>query len=160
MESTPLGGCVGLFLKNFFSNFRSHIKDSKWGRKYILMNYICCNGSPQKSHFSLQMGNYPIPVAQNSGQSHLKNCLASKSPKEEKSPLRYAGEIFVASLLHIQHMLWAIYFQQIMMTKKIFFVHQKIICVWVIGTYISLQIPYLDNSKRSYLTVTFFGAQA
>ena len=24
IKSTPLGGCIGLFLKNFLSNFRSH----------------------------------------------------------------------------------------------------------------------------------------
>ena len=71
MGSTPLGGCKGYFLKFLFSNFRSHIKGSKWGRKCIFMNYTCCNGSPQKSHFSLQIGNCPIPVAEHSGHSHL-----------------------------------------------------------------------------------------
>ena len=35
MESTPLGSCIGLFLKHFFSNFRSHIRGSKFGRECI-----------------------------------------------------------------------------------------------------------------------------
>ena len=73
MGSTPLGGCIGYFLKFLFSNFRSHIKDSKWGRKYIFTNYTCCKGSPQKSHFSLQMGNCPIPIAEDSGHSFFSN---------------------------------------------------------------------------------------
>ena len=62
---------MGLFLINFFSNFRSHIKDSKWGRKYIFLIYTCSNGVFEKSHFSLQMGNCPIPVAEDSGHSGL-----------------------------------------------------------------------------------------
>ena len=33
-------------LKNFFSNFRFHIKHSKWGRKYILINCTSCYESP------------------------------------------------------------------------------------------------------------------
>ena len=48
MGSTPLGGCIKLFLKNLLSNFRLHIKDSKWGRKCIFMNYASHNGSPQE----------------------------------------------------------------------------------------------------------------
>ena len=48
MESTPLGGCIRLFLKDFFSNFRSHIKDSKWGRKCISINCASHNRSPQQ----------------------------------------------------------------------------------------------------------------
>ena len=59
MGSTPLGGCIGYFLKFLFSNFRSHIKESKWGRKYILMNYTCCNGSPQKIPFQFANGKLP-----------------------------------------------------------------------------------------------------
>ena len=59
MESTPLGGCIGLFLKNFFSNFRSHIKDSKWGRKCILINCTRCNGSPQQIPFKFANGKLP-----------------------------------------------------------------------------------------------------
>ena len=59
MGSTPLGGCIGYFLKFLFSNFRSHIKDSKWGRKYIFMNYTCCNGSPQKIAFQFANGKLP-----------------------------------------------------------------------------------------------------
>ena len=53
LGGSPLGGCIGYFLKFLFSNFRSHIKDSKWGRKYIFMNYTCCNGSPQKNPISV-----------------------------------------------------------------------------------------------------------
>ena len=34
-------------MKFFFSNFRSHIKGSKWGRKYNFMNCKGRNGSPQ-----------------------------------------------------------------------------------------------------------------
>ena len=59
MGSTPLGGCIGYFLKFLFSNFRSHIKDSKWGRKYIFMNYTCCNGSRQKIPFQFANGKLP-----------------------------------------------------------------------------------------------------
>ena len=59
MGSTPLGGCIEYILKFLFSNFRSHIKDSKWGRKYIFMNYTCCNGSPQKIPFQFANGKLP-----------------------------------------------------------------------------------------------------
>ena len=48
MGSTPIGGCIGFFLKNLLSNFPFHIKDSKWGRKYIFMNCASHNGSPQQ----------------------------------------------------------------------------------------------------------------
>ena len=48
MESIPLGGCVGFFLKNLFQNFRFHIEDSKWGRKDIIMTCASHNGSPQQ----------------------------------------------------------------------------------------------------------------
>ena len=48
MGSTPLGGCKGYFFNFSFSNFRFHIKDSKWGRKRIFMNCASCNGSPQQ----------------------------------------------------------------------------------------------------------------
>ena len=48
MGSTPLGGCIGFFLKNLFSNICFHIKDSKWGRKCIFMNCTSRNGSPQQ----------------------------------------------------------------------------------------------------------------
>ena len=64
MGSTPLGGCIGYFLKFLFSNFRSHIKDSKWGRKCISINCTSCNRSPQQ--IPLQIGNCPIPVAEHS----------------------------------------------------------------------------------------------
>ena len=59
MGTTQLGGYIGIFLKNIVSNFRSHIKDSKWGRKYIFMNYTCCNGSPQKIPFQFANGKLP-----------------------------------------------------------------------------------------------------
>ena len=48
IRSTPLGVCIWLFLKNFFSNFRFHAKDSKWDRKCILINCTSCNGTPQQ----------------------------------------------------------------------------------------------------------------
>ena len=59
MGSTPLKGCVGYFLKFLFSNFHSHIKDSKWGKKYIFMNYTCCNRSPQQ--IPVQFANGILP---------------------------------------------------------------------------------------------------
>ena len=59
MGSTPLGGCKGYFLKFLFSNIRSHITNSKWGRKYVFMNYKCCNGSPQKIPFQFANGKLP-----------------------------------------------------------------------------------------------------
>ena len=57
--STPLGGCIGLFLKNSFSNFRSHIRDSKWGRKCIFINCTSSNKSPQEIPF--QSANRKMP---------------------------------------------------------------------------------------------------
>ena len=45
MGSSPLGGCIGSFLKILFSNFRFYIKDSKWCRKCIFINCTSCNGS-------------------------------------------------------------------------------------------------------------------
>ena len=59
MGSTQLGGCIGYFLKFLFSNFCSHIKDSKWGRNIIFVNYTCCNGSPQKIPFQFANGKLP-----------------------------------------------------------------------------------------------------
>ena len=59
MGSTPLGCCIGLFFKNFFSNFRSYIKDSKWGRKCIFINCTSCNGSPQQIPFQFANGKLP-----------------------------------------------------------------------------------------------------
>ena len=61
MGSTPLGGCIGSVLKNLFSNFLLHIKDSKWGIKCIFMNCASCNGSPHKSHY----GNSHLKMRQN-----------------------------------------------------------------------------------------------
>ena len=59
MESTPLEGCIEYFLKFLFSNFRSHMKDSKWSRKYIFMNYTCCKGCPQIIPFQFANGKFP-----------------------------------------------------------------------------------------------------
>ena len=59
MGSTPLRGCIGYFLNFFESNFRSHIKGSKWGRKYMFINYKCCNRSPQKNPFQFANGKLP-----------------------------------------------------------------------------------------------------
>ena len=59
MESTLLGDCIGIFLKNFFSNFCSHIKDSKWGRKCIFINCKRCNGSSQQIQFQFANGKLP-----------------------------------------------------------------------------------------------------
>ena len=67
MESTTLRGCIGLFLKNFFSNFRSHIKDSKWAENVFSSIVEAVTEAVNKSDFSLQMGNCPIPVAKHSG---------------------------------------------------------------------------------------------
>ena len=60
--STPLDGCIGLFLKNFFSNFRSYIKDYKWGRKCIFINCTGCNRSPNQ--FPFQFANGKLPCAE------------------------------------------------------------------------------------------------
>ena len=59
MESTPLRVGRGIFLKMFFENFRSHIKDSKWGRKCIFINCTSCNGSPQQIPFQFANGKLP-----------------------------------------------------------------------------------------------------
>ena len=72
----PIGGCIEYFLKFLFSNFRSHGKDSKCGRKYIFMNYTCCNEVLKRSHSNLQMGKCPIPVAEHSGQNHKQHLTA------------------------------------------------------------------------------------
>ena len=54
-----LGVCIWLFLKNFFSNFLSHIKNSKWGRKCISINFTSCNGSPQQIPVRFTNGKLP-----------------------------------------------------------------------------------------------------
>ena len=60
------------FLKNFFFlDFHSHIKDSKWAENVFLSIVQAVTEVLNKSHFSLQMGNYPIPVAEDSGLYHL-----------------------------------------------------------------------------------------
>ena len=73
MGSTPLEGCIGYFLKFFFSNFRLHIKDSKWGKKYIFINCTSYNGSPKQIPFQFAMGNCPITVAEHSGLYHTRS---------------------------------------------------------------------------------------
>ena len=47
------------FFEIFFSNFCSHIKDSKWGRKCIFINCSSCNGSLQKIPFQFANGKLP-----------------------------------------------------------------------------------------------------
>ena len=44
----PIRGLYRIFLKNLFSNFCLHIKDSKWGKKSIFMNCASRNGSPKQ----------------------------------------------------------------------------------------------------------------
>ena len=63
MGSTPLGVCIGSFLKNLLSKFRFHIKDSKWGRKFVFMNYASYNRSPQQ----IQLRQLPFA---NEGKPH------------------------------------------------------------------------------------------
>ena len=46
-------------MKNIFSNFRSHIKDSKWGRKCNFINCISSNRSPQEIPFQFANGKVP-----------------------------------------------------------------------------------------------------
>ena len=58
-------------LKSFFSNFCSHIKDSKLRRKYIFINCVSCNGSPKQIPFQFANGNCPIPVAEHSRPSNF-----------------------------------------------------------------------------------------
>ena len=57
--SSPLGVSIWLFLENFFSNFHSHTKDSKWGRKCISINSRSCNGSHQQIPFQFANGKLP-----------------------------------------------------------------------------------------------------
>ena len=64
----PLGGCTGFLLKNVFSNFCFHIKDSKWGRKYDYINYTSHNGSPQQ-----------IPLRQLSFANEAKPCYRCRA---------------------------------------------------------------------------------
>ena len=54
-QGTPIRG----FLKSFFSNFRSHIRDSQWGRKCIFINGTSCNGSLQQIQFQFANGKLP-----------------------------------------------------------------------------------------------------
>ena len=44
----PIRELYRIFFEIFFTNFRSRIKDSKWGRKCIFMNCASRNGSPQQ----------------------------------------------------------------------------------------------------------------
>ena len=59
IKRIPLGGCIGLFSKHFFSNFCFHIKDSKWGRNCIFINCRYCNWSPQQIPFQFANGKLP-----------------------------------------------------------------------------------------------------
>ena len=52
----PIRGLYRFFLKNLFSNFLFHIKDSKWGKKCIFSNYASCNESPQQIPFQFANG--------------------------------------------------------------------------------------------------------
>ena len=46
-------------MKNFFWNFRSHIKDFKWGKRCISINCTSCNGSPWQIPFQFANGKLP-----------------------------------------------------------------------------------------------------
>ena len=59
MGSIPLRCYIGIFLKNLFSNFGLHIKDSKQGRKCIFINCTSYNGSPQQIPFQFANGKLP-----------------------------------------------------------------------------------------------------
>ena len=48
MGRTLLWGFIEFFQECFFTNFCYHIKDSKWGRKWIFLKCVCYNGSPQQ----------------------------------------------------------------------------------------------------------------
>ena len=56
---TPIRGLYMTFFEIFFSNFRSHIKDSKWGRNCIFINSKSCNRSPQEIPFQFANGKLP-----------------------------------------------------------------------------------------------------
>ena len=91
MECTPLGGCIGFFLKNFFSNFRCHIKGSKWGRKCIFINCTSCNGSPQQIPFQFANGKLPHSCCRGFWAYLLYWFKAFKSPLYARHPgLRYS----------------------------------------------------------------------
>ena len=59
MGSTLLGSCIRFFLKNLVSNFRLHIRYSKWGRKWVFINCTSCNGSLQQIPFQFANGKLP-----------------------------------------------------------------------------------------------------
>ena len=59
-----------IFLKYFFSNFCSHIKDPKWVFLSIVQDVT---ETLNKYHFSLLMGNCPKPIAEHSGQNLLES---------------------------------------------------------------------------------------
>ena len=54
-------------MKKIFSNFFSHIEDSEWAENVFLSIVQTKTEVLNKSHFSLQMGNCPIPVVEHSG---------------------------------------------------------------------------------------------
>ena len=63
-----------IFLKYFFPNFCSHIKDPKWGRKFILLIVQAVMEVLNKSRYSnshLQMRQNPISVAEHSGHCEI-----------------------------------------------------------------------------------------
>ena len=69
MESTPLGGCIGLFLKKIFKISILTLKIPNGTENVFLSIVQAVTEVLNKSHFSLQMGNCPIPVAEHSGHS-------------------------------------------------------------------------------------------
>ena len=52
-------GLHGVWFFYLFSNFRFHIKESKWGRKSIFINCTSCNGRPQQIPFLFANGKLP-----------------------------------------------------------------------------------------------------
>ena len=57
------------FFGKFLFKFCSHIKNSKWAENVFLSIVQAVAEVLNKSHFSLQMGDCPIPVAEDSGPS-------------------------------------------------------------------------------------------
>ena len=74
MGCTPLGHCIGFFLKNFFSNIRCYIKGSKWGRKCIFINCTSCNRSPKQIPFQFANGKLPHSCCRGSW-AESNNCI-------------------------------------------------------------------------------------
>ena len=55
----PIRILYRIFLKNLFSNFRFHTKDSKWSRKCIFINCTSCNRSPKQIPYQFANGKLP-----------------------------------------------------------------------------------------------------